>query len=272
MNTSIRAKCVNHMNVVLENFDASVKHFKEVYGAEFVVDIPQREMHACLVEFGRVIFELFVPHEFLLNSRYGAHYVGIEYCAELEASRKAVAERRMRIVRDIGIAIHTHPADAFGVSFEFTEHTFHERPWPALGGPIKSLSYWRDEHPLGSAGLKAYTVAVYDVAAASEFFQSFLSGEVIYDEVRADIGARAVGLQTCDAVMELLTPTGEGALLRHLHTHNQGIFSTVVRVRDLGQARRYFAERGIETVAGSMPGRFMIPAKANLGVIIEFQE
>jgi hypothetical protein len=28
--------CVNHMNVVLENFDASVKHFQKRYGAEFV--------------------------------------------------------------------------------------------------------------------------------------------------------------------------------------------------------------------------------------------
>ena len=47
------------------------------------MDLPQRELHACLIEIGRVIFELFVPHEFLTTVRYGPHYVGIEYQADV---------------------------------------------------------------------------------------------------------------------------------------------------------------------------------------------
>lgn len=272
MLTTIRPVCVNHMNVVLENVDASVQHFQKLYGAELVIDIPRPEMHACLVEFGYVLFELFVPHEYLLNARYGPHYVGIEYRANMDVTRKAVAERGMRIVRDIDIAIHTHPADAFGVSFEFTDNYFHTMDWPALGGPFKPVKYWRDEHPLGSCGLVGYTVVVENIDAASTFFLSFLGGERLYDEPRPAIGARAIGLKISDAVMELLTPTGDGALDQYLRRHGEGIRSTVIRVRDLEQARRYFSERGVDTLPGAAPGRFLIPGQANLGVIFEFSE
>jgi catechol 2,3-dioxygenase-like lactoylglutathione lyase family enzyme len=268
--TTIHPVRINHMNVVLENFEASRKHLQTLYGAEFVVDIPQREMHAALFETGRVIFEIFVPHEYLLNSRYGPHYLGVEYQAELEEARSAIAERGIRLVRDIGEAIHTHPQDAYGVSFEFYHGYFHDRDWEMLGGPIKKADYWLNEHPLGLCGQKAYTVAVYDIDAARDFFQSFLGGELLYDENRPAIAARAVGLHIGDAVMDLLAPDGEGPLRDHLRQYNQGICSTVFRVEDLPRARHYFAERGFSLIDGFAPGGFAIPPAANLGLMFEF--
>src|SRR5579863_2999439 len=156
---SIQPARVNHLNIVLRDFDRSIDHFRNLYGAQFLVDMPQREWHAGLFQIGRVIFELFVPHDFLLNARYGAHYVGIEYQADLNEVREAIAARGMRIIRDIGPALHTHPADCCGVSFEFYSGSFHDNDWKELGGAkMRSEGYWRDQHPLGLTGLKGYTV------------------------------------------------------------------------------------------------------------------
>lgn len=272
MTHSIRPVRVNHLNAVVADFDASVAHFREIYGAEFVLDLPQREFHACLVETGQVIFELFVPHDWLIASRYGAHYLGLEYQADMDAVRAAVADHGIGIVRDIGVALHTDPADCFGVAFEFYGGEFHSQDWPLLGGPMKPPAYWSDEHPLGLTGLIAHTHAVWDIDAAAAFLKSFLSAEPVYDELRPDIAARAVGLKVADAVIELLTPTGEGIIHRHLIDHGQGIRSTVFGVRSIDQARNHFVARSIPLEYGDAPGSLAVPADANHGLIFEFRE
>jgi hypothetical protein len=270
---SIRPVRVNHMNIVWESFDASVEHLTSLYGATIVMDIPPTTMHAGLFEIGRVLFEFFTPHEYLLASRYGPHYLGIEYDADMTVVRQAIAERGIRIVRDTGIALHTHPADGFGISFEFYDGYFHDWVWEEKGGTsLRSAAYWRDEHPLSLLGQKGYTVAVHDIEAATAFYQSFLSAEIVYDIHRPEHAARAIGLKTGDVVAELLTPTGPGTIQAHLRDHGQGIRSTIFRARDIGVARRYFEARGIELEPGTAPEAFSVPAKANLGVIFEFQE
>jgi hypothetical protein len=271
MATTIRPVRVNHMNVVLENFDASVAHFQKVYGAEFVVDIPHASMHACLVETGRVIFELFFPNEFLLASRYGPHYLGVEYQADMEVVREAVAERGMRIVRDIDVALHTHPADGFGMSFEFYSGYFHDMDWPLLGGPIKKADYWL-EQPLGLTGQKGYTLAVHDLDAASAFLQSFVGAEPVYETARPNAGAHAIGLKVGDAVIEVIAPTGDGLIRDHLFKHGQGIRSTLFGVRDLDQARRHLSTQGVEMIQGVAQDTLAVPAEANIGLIFEFSE
>src|SRR5262249_47034038 len=134
------------------------------------------------------------------------------------------------------------------------------------------LEYWRDEHPLGLMGLKAYTLAVSDMEAARKFVESFLSGEVKYDEARPAIGARAVGLQGADGILQLEAPTGDGALRREMELVGQGIRSTVFRTRSLEQAKRYFNDRKVPLIDGSAPGRFAVAPEANRGVLFEFSE
>ncbi|HEX7856556.1 MAG TPA: hypothetical protein VF503_23005 [Sphingobium sp.] len=272
MPQAIRPVRVNHINMVLEDFDSGIAHFRSLYGADVIADYPQKEWHAGLFEIGRVIFEPFVPPTWLLSSRYGAHYLGIEYQAEMEAVRAAVADHGVRIVRDIGLALHTHPADTFGVAFEFYDGSFHDRDWPLIGGQMKSADYWRDAHPLGLTGLKAVTIVAEDGEGATRFLQSFLSAEPAYEEARPDIAAHAIGLTVADAVIELLVPTGVGAIRRHLDRWGPGIRSTVLGVRDIGQAQLYFADQGVELALGDRPGGIAVPAEANRGVIFEFAE
>jgi hypothetical protein len=269
--TTIRPVRLNHMNAVVQDFDQSVRHFKEKYDAEFLSDIPQKEMHACLIEMGRVLFELFVPHAYLLNARYGPHYLGVEYQANMAEVRQAIAERGIRIVRDIGLALHTHPADGFGVSYEFYDGCFHDRDWPTLGGKMQSAEYWR-AHPLGLTGLNGYTHAVNDIEAASAFLQSFLGGTLIYEAERPEIAAHAIGLQVSDAIIELLTPTADGELAHHLYRYGDGIRSTVFGVTNIDQVRHYFAERDLPTICGDVPSALAVPAEANLGLVFEFVE
>lgn len=272
MPRSIRPVRVNHMNAVLRDFAASIAHFEQAFGAEFMVDMPQQPFHAGLFEIGQVIFEPFVPHDFLISARLGPHYVGLEWQADIDDVRAALAEHGVGTVRDIGLALHTDPADCFGVAHEFYAGEFHTREWDLLGGTIKPMSYWRDEHPLGLAGLKGYTHVVENLDAAGAFYRGFLGAQPVFDEARPAIAARATGLRVADAVVELLAPDGEGWLARQLRRQGQGILSTVFSVRDLAQARHYCARKGIPLEAGTAQGYLTVPAQANRGILFEFAE
>ncbi len=279
--TTIQPIRLNHMNVVLESAEAGLRHVREKYDAELVADVPKAEYHAFLFATGSVLFEAFCPSVYLLNARYGPHYVGVEYQADMDAVVQAVAERKMRIVRESryekdlagnpGYALHTHPADGFGVSYEFYHDDFHTWNWPALNGRIRPVEGW-SSHPLGHTGQKGYTHAVADIEAASAFLQGFLAAQPVYEIDRPGLGARAVGLKIADVTVELQTPTGEGELARHLYRYGDGIRSTVFGVRNVGEAERYLADRGLPCVPGSAPGTIAVPAEANLGLIFEFAE
>jgi hypothetical protein len=268
----IRTVRVNHVNVVLEDHDTMIEHFDRLFGGRVVMDLPQTAWHACIMDVGRVLFELFAPDEFFLFTRYGPHFLGIEFQIEdLEAAREILAERGIRVARELGVALHTHPADCHGVSLELFEGYFHDND-EMLQSPMQPAGYWRDEHPLGLTGLRGLTIAVTDLASARDDFEAVLAHEVIDEGPRPAVGATGVALQVGDAVLELLAPAGDGALRRHLFDHGEGIRSTVFGVRDLDQAGRYFRERRIELQPGAVPGAMAIPAEKNLGVIFEFTE
>jgi hypothetical protein len=268
----IDAVRVNHINVVLEGYDAMVEHFARLYGGQVVMDLPQDAWHACIMDVGRVLFELFAPHEFFLHTRAGPHFLGIEYQIEdLAHAREVIAARGLRVARELGVALHTHPADCHGVSLELFEGYFHDND-ELLQVPMRPAEHWRDEHPLGLTGLHGCTIAVTDLAQAVEDFEAILHHDALEEGPRPAVAGTAVALHVGDAWLELIAPDGEGPLREHLVEHGEGIRSTVFRVRDLDQARRCFGDQGIELVAGAAPGSFAISAEQNLGVIFEFIE
>ena len=271
MTTSIKPLRMNHLNMVLDDFDSSLAHFRDLYDANLVLDLPHPGFHACLIEIGRTIYEIFCPAIFLLNARYGEHYLGVEYQADMDEVRAAIADHGVRIVRDIDVALHTHPADTLGIAFEFWAGHFHDNP-EILQGTMHSVEHWRDEHPLALTGEHSFTVAVKDLAAASAFLQSFLSARPVYEAARPAIGAQAIGLEIADSTVELLAPTGPGEVQDHLHRYGEGIRSTVLHTRDLASVRRHFAERKVGLAPGTKEGWVAVLAEANHGVIFEFAE
>lgn len=261
---------VNHMNVVMEDFDASIAHMKQVYDAEFLLDLPSPAFHACLFAMAGAIFEPFVPEVWLFNARYGPFHLGIEYQADVEQARKVVAQQNIRIIRDIGVAIHTHPEDTLGVSFEFYDGQFHTNEWPLLGRGMLPVEHWTNDHPLGLTGLKGYTIAVEDLDAGLAFLRGFFACETVYEENRPLVGARAVGLEVGGAVIELIAPTGSGEIADYVQQAGPGIRSTLFGIADLDAARAHFRSFGIEPLPGSTPDRILIPAAANRGLLFEF--
>jgi hypothetical protein len=272
MTTSIKPLRMNHLNMVLDDFDSGLAHFQRLYDANLVLDLPNPGFHACLIEIGRTIFEIYCPALFLLSARYGEHYLGVEYQADMAEVRAAIAERGIRIVRDIDVALHTHPADTLGIAFEFWAGHFHDNPEVLRHGTMHPVEHWRDAHPLALTGAHGFTVAVEDLSAASAFLQDFLSARPLYEAARPAIGAQAIGLGIADSTVELLAPTGAGELRDHLVRYGQGIRSTVLRTRDMGSLRDHLAERQVALVPGTQEGWLAVPAEANHGVIFEFAE
>ncbi len=264
---------MNHINAMVEDFEKGVDHLSDLYGAQFNLDLPGDHWHACLLTIGGVMFEVFAPSEYLLNARFGPHYVGIEYqVADVEAARDEVLSRKMRVIRELGVAFHVHPVEAFGVAWEFFGRSFHDVPPPVqYVEPLKPSDYWR-AHPVGYTGLKRLSVAVSDLEAATTFFEEFLGAAILYDEERPAVAARAVGLTLADTVAELISPTGPGPIERFLDRYGDGIRSTVFAVRDLDQARRYFADRGVMLNPGDAPDALSIAPEDNLGLLFEFSE
>ncbi|MBX3510526.1 MAG: VOC family protein [Hyphomonadaceae bacterium] len=269
---TIELRRMSHPNLVVENYEASVAHFRNLYAAELVLDLPKKDWHAYLMEIGGVIIEVFAPHDFFLHARHGPHFFGIEYEADMVQVRAAVAGHGVRIARDIDVALHTHPGDCFGVAFEFYRGSFYAKNTPHLTQQLKPPEYWLAEHPLGLAGLKSFTMAVTDLRAAAKFLKSFIGAEAIYEAERSKLKAQALGLRTADCEVELLAPTGPGPLQAELQRTGQGMRSLVFRVTNLKKAARYFKQRGVSVIDGTAPGSIAVPAEANLGLLFEFSE
>lgn len=275
MTSPITCLSMNHLNAVVDDYDESVARFAELYGTQVISDMPRDEWHACLIVFGgAVIFELFAPHDQLLHARFGPHYVGVEYqVTDVDAARKAVLDRGGRVLRELDVAFHAHPAEGFGVAWEFYGNSFHAVPPPTpFLEPIHPLSYWSEEHPLGCVALKRYSLAVQDMAGAEDFLESFLGGAPLYSEDRPGIGATAVGIRLADTVVELLAPTGDGVISRHVARWGDGIRSTVFQVKDLEVARSYFVDKGVDLVPGDAPDALAIRPEDNCGILFEFSE
>ncbi len=276
----VRVVHMTHLNAIVDGFDDTVGLFQRRFGAQFNMDIPGPEVHACLINVGRVIFELFAPHERAergqgrLLARYGDHYIGIEYqVPDLDRARAAVADHGMRILNDPGVYFLTHPADSFGVSFEIYDGDWHAEPPPApYVEAIKPAAYWRDEHGLGCVGLKRYSIAVRDLEAAAAFFGAAFGAEVLYEAPRPGGGARAVGLGLADTVAELISPVAPGPVADYLERYGERIRSTVLAVRDLGQAERYFADQGLELGPGDAPDALALDRRHTHGLRIELCE
>jgi catechol 2,3-dioxygenase-like lactoylglutathione lyase family enzyme len=273
MATPLHCVHMNHINAMVEDFDKGVAHLRDLYGAQFNLDLPGDHWHACLITIGGVMFEVFAPAEYLLHARFGPHYVGIEYqVPDVDPVRAEVLARGMRVIRELGVAIHVHPAEAFGVAWEFFGRSFHEDPSPVpYIEPLAPSEYWL-EHPLGYTGLKRYSVAVADLDSATEFFEGFLGARRIYEAARPAAVGRAVGFTLGDTVAELIGPTGPGPIERYLARYGDGIRSTVFAVLDLEQARRHFASRDVSPHPGDAPDTFAIAPEDNLGLRFEFSE
>jgi catechol 2,3-dioxygenase-like lactoylglutathione lyase family enzyme len=262
---------LQHINYCTRDFEAGIEHFQRLFGAQFVLDMPAPQWHAVLLHMGGVLFEMFVPEHWLVNARYGAHWIGLEYKTdEVAETRRNLQERGLGLVRDIGIAIHSEPEECFGVAFEFYDLSFFSDDPVTWIEPLKPASYWRDEHPIGYTGLARYSIAVGDHEAALHFYDDLFDLKVAYEQQRPAIGARVTGIRLADTVVELLSPTGPGPIADQLHRYGDGMRSVAFGVADLDRTAAHFADRGITLVPGDRDDTLAIRPVDNCGLMMEF--
>lgn len=269
---SVRCRRFSHTNLVIENLEQSVRHLEENFGGHFMMDLPGADWHACLIQVGGLIVELFEPKNFMLHGRIGPHHLGIEFEADLGEARAAAADHGIRIMRDIGLAIHTDPLTSLGADYEFYDGTFYgDSPTHLRGSHALPAAHWA-AHPIGYTESFGYTHAVADLEAAGAFVQSFLGGELLYEADRPAMGARAAGFRIANGLCELIAPVADGALRREMLITGRGMRSTLHGVADAGRARAWLEGRGLRLVEGSAPGRFAVDPRDNLGIRYEFAE
>lgn len=263
---------MSHMNVVVDDYDACVQHFCDKLGGNFMLDLPGANWHACLIEIGGLIIEFFAPPLFVLNSRHGPHYLGIEYEAPMDEARPAVAANGLRIMRELQIAFHTEPADGFGVDYELFEGTFYGDNPMAVTTRERGADYWRNQHPAGFTGPLGYTQTVAELEPVANLITNLFGAQKAYEADRPTLAAKAWGMQVEDHVVELVCPTGPGPLWNEMGRQGAGIRSTVFGVADVAQARAWLEGLGLPVIDGTAPGAIAIEPSANCGILFEFAE
>ena len=189
----IRALRVEHLNIVHEDYDATVEHYRRLFGGVVVFDRSAADVARVPVDVGGVLFEIFVPNEFFLHTRYGPHYLGVEYhVADMAAVRETLAARGIRIARDLDVAVHAHPADCHGVSLEFFDDSFHDNE-ELLDRPMPPAGYWRDEHPLGFTGLRGLHGGGGRPGECPRRLPGRARAEVLYEERRGAVAGDGGG-------------------------------------------------------------------------------
>ncbi|HVW42686.1 MAG TPA: VOC family protein [Amycolatopsis sp.] len=266
-----------HINQVVGDLDKAIGFYTDVFGAQEYwrgYDAEQRR-DAGLFVIGDVCIELFAPRdaESLLGAsltRYGPSWHSFEWqVPDLDAARQAFQERGVRLPTDRPDAFFmTHPADCHGMLLELT-------PLEMAGDPrIRegwSAAPWR-EHPLGITGLHNLSVAVRDVAAASDWLTDLVDGATVRYRSRIT-GADAVGVGVADHVVELVQPTGDsGPVADYLSRFGQRLRSIEFGVEDLPRAVAHLRSAGLTVIEGSRDGAQAIRESDNWGVRWEFAE
>jgi catechol 2,3-dioxygenase-like lactoylglutathione lyase family enzyme len=271
---------VNHVNALTDGYSDTITHFRDRLGFQLNMEIPDRGdgTEACLLTLGGVMFEFFCPKERSdrgqgkLLDRFGDQYLGVEYqVPDVAAAREVCVEHDVRIINDNVHVFFTYPGSCLGISFEIWTGDWHA-PQGDYFNDVLPGEYWRDEHPLGVLGLARISVAVEDLDAALDRFQTVTGAPLIGKVDRAHAGAVGVQVQAGDAVVELLAPTGDGPVADYLARYGERIRSTVFRVADLAKVERHLAGQGITLVPGDANDARAIPTDQNKNLLFEFTE
>lgn len=276
---------VNHLNAVVDGYEAAVTCFTELFEGQFLMAIPpDGDLQACLVALGPVIFELFAPSGRQrgygkLLGRYGPYWHGVEYkVPNLAAAKEVLAGRAIRLLTEVNNEanpehsfVMTQPNDTGGVGLELYEGDWTADPPPApYQEPFHDREWWAEKHPLRLLGLRSFSLAAAELESAAGFWSSLTGSTVAYEEDRATVAARVVGLPLGDTVLEIAAPTGPGPVADHLAHHGPRLRAVTYQVADLGEVERFFGSKGVATAVGEHRDSLTADPSATLGLRFEF--
>jgi catechol 2,3-dioxygenase-like lactoylglutathione lyase family enzyme len=269
---------VNHINQIVDDYDAAVGHLEDLFGGQVLMDIGPNPLTAgCLMQVGGEIVELLVPKvldkaEGKQLARYGPHYQGIEILVpSLPESLQAVRERGIGILLERSTDFFTKPSATFGVCLQVSAGDWHADSPPApYVNPLRPARWWQ-EHPIGYRGLHHISFACEDLVGAEQFWCELTDGIVTHRAEWPAAAAAAVGLDI-GIPIELVAATGPGLIQDYLDRYGPRVWATTFAVSDLAATEAHFASRGIELFPGDAPGSMMVPPECNLQVVYQFVE
>ena len=270
---------INHINQIVDDYDHALDHLQELLGGQFLREIAANPVTAgCLVDVGGEIIELLAPKildkaEGKQLTKYGPHYQGVEILVpSVSEALEIIKARGIRTLLERGADFYTLPSTTQGVCLQVFGGDWHADPPPTpYVNPLRTARWWEEEHPIGYRGLHHLSFACADVDDAEAFWCELTGAEVSYRAERPAVAATAVGLNIGFPV-ELIAPTGSGAIATYLDRYGPRIWGTTFAVRDLEATSAYFTSRGVELVPGDAPNTLMVPPAHNLHVVYQFME
>jgi catechol 2,3-dioxygenase-like lactoylglutathione lyase family enzyme len=250
-----------HLTQVVDDLEVVDRWYDEIFSVERFYngyeDLAGRV--ASLIAIGDVILEPMMPArgEPLRNpsvkkfhDRFGQHLHSIAwYVDDVQAISARLDEEGFRLFNIVGktvrpphtaTAVWTHPRETPG-QLEFALYT-EAMPDPRMKAGWSSDS-WR-EHPLGLEGASSIGVVVSDMARAKHLYCDVLGGAVIHEEEAAGRKRSAFVKIGHDTVVELAEPRSPDSIEgRELETHGEGIYSLILKTRDVGKASDFLRSK-----------------------------
>jgi hypothetical protein len=294
---SVALESFNHMNQIVPSYDEAVRHYLNVFGAQFLWKVTaNRWAEACLMNFGGAVFEYVAPRlpppekpeggadpqsywwsvapgMFVSDfPTLGGHFAGLELkVPDIDEAFAAVSERGFDLLDQRQWRFFmTKPSECHGVSLELYDRDWYSVPSPSrFVEEMKRASYWENEHPLAITGFH-FTIAVENLGKAAEFFVDLCGASVAYEEDRPNGRARSIGLGLAGMTVELLTPADAGPVKEFMDRNGERIRSMVFAVKDPGVVARYFATKGVPLIPGDQSDSLAVSPDHNFGVLYEF--
>jgi catechol 2,3-dioxygenase-like lactoylglutathione lyase family enzyme len=270
---------VNHINQIVDDYDAALTHLQDLFGGQFLREIGANPFTAgCLVDVGGEIIEILAPKimdkaEGKLLAKYGLHYQGVEILVpSVSDALEVLKQRGVAILLERGNDFYTKPSATQGVCLQVYDGDWHADPPPTpYVHSMRTAAWWELEHPIGYVGLHHLSFACTDLEEAERFWCELTGGHVTYRADRPAIAAAGVGVDIGIPV-ELVAPTGPGPIGEYIDRSGPRIWATTFTVRNMDATAAYFASRGIELVPGDSPDSLMLPPSCNLQVVYQFTE
>jgi catechol 2,3-dioxygenase-like lactoylglutathione lyase family enzyme len=186
--------------------------------------------------------------------RFGQRFHSIAwYVDDLQQTCKAMTERKIRLFDMVGRpvaepgradAVWTHPQDTHA-AFEFAlaPRFFID---PRLQ-PGWSMTFPRDEHPLGIERASHITLLFKDLRDARRVYQDALGGTLLDEAETAGIRRSAFFAVGEDTVIEAAQPLSPNTVeARELERAGEGIFSVMFKTKNLDRAASHLRSNNLQ--------------------------
>jgi catechol 2,3-dioxygenase-like lactoylglutathione lyase family enzyme len=277
---------IDHINQLISDTELALNFYRTTYGVEITRIFEQffGPYDNFVFDLGNVLIEIFCPvprdkvkgnpstpkgdkagEEFRnIHRRFGNIWQAVLW--RVPNLEEAIATMEANGVRMVNVELDpdrrwafTDPRDTYGMVMQLEDRD----EWDKTIHP----------NPPGILGLYGLSIVVDDAREAADFFKNLVADAAeVYDEDRAALGARAVGIKMAGYTVEFLSPTQDGEISAFLAKYRPRIRCGTFRVESFARLEKHFAEKGIQLREGDAPNTMKIAPEDNLDCQMQFIE